>query len=184
MAHTDIEVQERANELLQLLDFIDADLKTHRPPTSSSRDAIPGVSSEFEDSNQNDPPYPKSLFLLSPLFSSHEFNAVAAQAQVSITPPDSLDLDSDIVSGGGFSTTLDADEVEEESEDERAAVDLGEGGSKGMEELRKVLRQQEEEDFQRRKGQMSKGKGKKVEGASLTEEEKAEKVKVSGAECT
>ena len=46
-----------------------------------------------------------------------------------------------------------------------------------MEELRRVLREQDAED--KRKGKKSKGKGKKVDGESLSLEEKAEKDRVS-----
>lgn len=43
------------------------------------------------------PRFPKSLYLIQPLFSVYELNPVAAHAQVSIAVPDDLDLDTWIV---------------------------------------------------------------------------------------
>ena len=45
----------------------------------------------------NGPQFPKSLYLVQPLFSSYELNAVAASAQAFVPVPDGLDLDSWIV---------------------------------------------------------------------------------------
>ncbi|ORX37980.1 armadillo-type protein [Kockovaella imperatae] len=180
-SHSGNEVQERAIELSHLLDFIDADLASYRPPATSTKSEIPGVSGGFDTSSSDQPTYPKSLFLLSPLYSSHELNAVAVEAQAFISPPEGLNIDLDIVPGGGFPTDLESYDMDEESEEERSTVDLGEGGSKGMEDLRKIIRQQELEDQQRRKGQKLKGKGKKSDSAVLTAEEKAEKAKRKAA---
>jgi AP-3 complex subunit delta-1 len=41
--------------------------------------------------------YPKSLYLIQPLFSSYELNPVASNAQASVPIPDGLDLDAWIV---------------------------------------------------------------------------------------
>jgi len=187
--HTEIEVQERAFELVQLLNFIDADLRNHQPPKSSDTEIdVPAVEGGFEadDADNKDadtnPPYPKSLFLLQPLFTAYELNAVAPQAQYAVPIPEGLDLDRDFVPGGGFPADLDRDEMEEGSEEEdqqQGAFDLGTGGGKGMEELRRVLREQEREDKERRKGKKSKGKGKKVEGEVASPEERADKERVS-----
>lgn len=171
-----IEVQERAFEITQLLAFVNADLTNHVPPkVSKPIESIPGVEGGFEESNDDDsaePPYPKSLFLFQPLFTSHELNSVAYMAQSAVRIPEGLNLDHDIVPNAGFSADIDLDDSE--SEEERGEVHLGEGGGAGMDELRRVLREQDRE----RKGKKSKGKGKKVEG-ELTAEEKAEKAKVS-----
>lgn len=188
--HTEIEVQERAFELVQLLSFIEADLRNHQPPKSSgSKIDIPPVEGGFEadGTDENDghadanPPYPKSLFLLQPLFTGYELNAVAPHAQYAVPIPEGLDLDHDFVPGGGFPADLDRDEEEEESgeEEKPGALDLGTGGGKGMEELRRVLREQDKEDKERRKGKKVKGKGKKVEGEVISPEERAEKERVS-----
>jgi AP-3 complex subunit delta-1 len=169
LSHPEIEVQERAVELSQLLAFVDADLASHIPPKPKLNGDIPGMEGGFEDSNNSDnPPYPKSLFLFQPLFTSHELNAVAFHAQGAVRVPEGLDLERDIVPAGGF-VDSDLPELESEEEEEEA-IELGAGGGAGMEELRKVLREQE--------GKKKKGKGKKKEG-ELTAEEKADKERVS-----
>jgi AP-3 complex subunit delta-1 len=180
-SHADIEVQERAVELLQLLGFVEADLRAYQPTIKQSdRDSrdIPGVEGGFElNSHEEEITYPKSLFLFQPLFTAYELNAVGMNAQIAVRIPDGLDLGRDIVPGGGFPVDIDFD-VEEGSEDDEAeGLELGEGGGKGMEELRRVLREQEE--LEKGKGKRRKGKGKKVEGEVMSVEEKEEKAKVS-----
>lgn len=129
----DIEVQERAFELSQLLAFVAADLDKHVPP---QRAGIPGVDGGFGDDSE-EPPYPKSLFLFQPLFTSHELNSLAYRAQEAVRIPDDLQLDVDIVPNAFGADFDDNDSVEE------VEVDLGQGGGEGMEELRRVLRAQE-----------------------------------------
>lgn len=165
-AKSDIEVQERAFELSQLLDFVDADLSIHISNTDG-----PTLEDGFASGN---PPYPKSLFLLKPLFTSHQLSAVASHAQLAVSIPDGLELEHDFVPGGGFPADLEREE-QEETEDE-GTLDLGSGGGKGMDELRRVIREQEEGD-KTRKGKRSKGKGKKVDGEVA--ESKADRQKVS-----
>ncbi|KAK1923811.1 armadillo-type protein [Papiliotrema laurentii] len=178
----EIEVQERAFELIQLLSFVEADLRQHAPPKASTSEGVPGVEGGFgADDSIADPPYPKSLFLLQPLFTSHELNAVATQAQGSVRVPDGLDLDRDFVPGGGFPEDLEKDEEEEAQSEDEAGIDLGTGGGKGMEELRRVLREQEAEEKAARKGKKAKGKGKKVDGEVLSPEQRAEKEKRKAA---
>lgn len=169
---SDIEVQERALEALQLFSFVEADLTSHTPPVrnNGAADEIPGIEGGFEASTI--PSYPKSLFLFQPLFASHELNAVGYKAQEAVRIPEGLNLDHDIVPGGGFADLPDEDL---ESEEEEKGLDLGEGGGAGMEELRRVLREQEDKD--RKKGRR-KGKGKKAEGEVMSPEEKAEKARV------
>lgn len=174
-ASGDIEAQERALEALQLLGFVEADLASHTPPMkkSDNGDAIPGMDGGFESNLEAQPSYPKSLFLFQPLFTSHELNAVAYKAQDAVRIPEGLNLDMDIVPGGGFGDLPDEDL---ESEEEEKGLELGEGGGAGMDELRRVLREQEEKD--RKKGRR-KGKDRKVEGEVMSPEEKAEKARVS-----
>lgn len=150
LSSPDIEVQERAFELSQLLAFVSADLKNHVPP---QRPDIPGVEDGFGD-DSNEPPYPKSLFLFQPLFNSHELNSLAYRAQEAVRIPDDLNLDADIVPNAFGADLEDEDSVEE------VEIDLGEGGGEGMDELRRVLRSQDK-------------KGKKKE----TPEERAERRK-------
>lgn len=174
-ASSDIEVQERALEALQLLGFVEADLSSHKPParSHSDEDAIPGLEGGFETRTDGQPPYPKSLYLFQPLFTSHELNAVGYKAQEAVRIPEGLNLDMDIVPGGGFGDLPDEDI---ESEEEGQALDLGQGRGAGMDELRRVLREQGDKD--RRKGRR-KGKEKKLEGEVMSPEEKAEKARVS-----
>ncbi|WVW86640.1 hypothetical protein I302_108693 [Kwoniella bestiolae CBS 10118] len=151
----DMEVQERAFEFTQLLNFVQADLTNHVPPKSqipASSSDIPEIKGGFADSespkDDDTPPYPKSLFLFEPLFTSHELNAVAYKAQEAVRIPDGLDLDVEIIPQGGFGDLSE----DEESEEEKVAIDLGEGGGEGMEELRRVLREQEKRG-KRREGE-------------------------------
>lgn len=133
LSSPDIEVQERAFELSQLLAFVSADLDKHVPP---QRAGIPGMDDGFGD-DSNEPPYPKSLFLFQPLFTSHELNSLAYRAQEAVRIPDDLQLDIAIVPNAFGADQEDEDSVEE------VEVDLGQGGGEGMEELRRVLRAQE-----------------------------------------
>ncbi|CAA7268078.1 unnamed protein product [Cyclocybe aegerita] len=95
-----IEVQERAANALQLFTFISADLHSYRPNMQLvSPMPTPGPSSGFETSVPSDEPrFPKSLYLIQPLFSAYELNPVAAKAQASVPVPEGLDLDAWIVS--------------------------------------------------------------------------------------
>ncbi|KIR60192.1 AP-3 complex subunit delta-1 [Cryptococcus bacillisporus CA1873] len=147
-AKGDMEVRERVGEIKGLLGFVKADLEHHAPPQSTirrdSESSIPelegGFEAEAKQTNQDEPPYPKSLYVFPPLSTSHPLNAVASYAQSSIPVPDGLDLDADLVPGGGWPE--DIEEVDEsEEEREKGGLDLGEGGGEGMEELRRVMRE-------------------------------------------
>lgn len=163
-----IEVQERAVEITQLLGFVNADLQSHVPPKHVV-ESIPGMEGGFEAEAKSgaDPSYPKSLYLLEPLFSAHELNSVGYRAQEAVRIPDGLNLDLTIVPNSGFSDEKE-DELDTDSEPEEA-IDLGHGGGAGMDELRRVLREQDRS----RKG---KKKGKKEDE---TQEERAERLRVS-----
>ncbi|EMD42246.1 hypothetical protein CERSUDRAFT_102602 [Gelatoporia subvermispora B] len=93
-ANPNIEIQERAAEMQQLFAFIRADLNAHRPKASAEFDY--GGASGFNDSTA-EPQFPKSLFLIQPLFRSHELNPVAPNAQTSVTVPEGLDLETWII---------------------------------------------------------------------------------------
>ncbi|OWT39265.1 AP-3 complex subunit delta-1 [Cryptococcus neoformans Bt1] len=147
-AKGDMEVVERVGEIKGLLGFVKADLEHYVQPQSTIRrdsgSSIPelegGFEAEAKQTNQDDPPYPKSLYIFPPLSTSHPLNAVASYAQSSIRIPDGLDLDTDLVPGGGWPE--DIEEVDEsEEEREKGIFNLGEGGGEGMEELRRVLRE-------------------------------------------
>ncbi|KAF8956094.1 adaptin N terminal region-domain-containing protein [Flammula alnicola] len=83
-----IEVQERAANAVQLFAFISADLNSSRPKTEIT---------SSESASSEEPRFPKSLYLIQPLFNVYELNPVAANAQASVAVPDGLDLDSWIV---------------------------------------------------------------------------------------
>lgn len=170
---SNIEVQERSFELLQLLNFVDADLRSHAG-------GLPDHRTESDDglASGTNPPYPKSLFLLGPLSNIYELNAVGITAQEAVALPEGLNLDSDFIPGGGFPGDLETEEDLPES-DVEDAIDLGVGGGKGMDELRRVIREQEAEDKALRKGRKSKGKARRTEGESEVREIKAEKQRVS-----
>ncbi|KAL7424899.1 AP-3 complex subunit delta [Cryptotrichosporon argae] len=166
IASPEIEVQERAFELTQLFSFVDADLRNHVPPSKPSASAVPDVHGGFEAEPSNgaaDPPYPKSLFLFRPLFMSHELNSVAARAQEAVRIPDGLNLDIDIVPASSLGVKDDEGSEREETQ----VVDLGEGGGEGMEELRRLLRDQE--------------KRRRKKKSEMTEEGLAERAKRKAA---
>ncbi|KAI0652531.1 Ap3d1 protein [Trametes meyenii] len=94
VTHPDIEVQERAAEMLQLFTFVRADLSAYKPKPRS--DFLYGESSTngFIDSSVSaEPHFPKSLYLIRPLSGAYELNAVALSAQASVPVPDGLNLD-------------------------------------------------------------------------------------------
>lgn len=80
---------------MQLFKFIQADLLSFRQKPSSGLSA--GPSSAFDPIPTTEPLYPKSLYLIHPLFSAYELNPVAPQAQASVPVPEGLDLDAWIV---------------------------------------------------------------------------------------
>lgn len=156
-----------------LLKIISGDLANHRPPITATQSDIPGLDDGFGDTatdkSDTDPGYPKSLFLLQPLFTAYELNAVSSSAQSAVPIPEGLDLDRDIVPGGGW---LDVhDDLDIESEEEQDEVDLGQGGGEGMNELRRVIREQ--------KGKKGKGKKRDMGREEVTGETKEEREKVS-----
>ncbi|KAI9632944.1 putative delta adaptin-like subunit of the clathrin associated protein complex [Dioszegia hungarica] len=181
LGHGDIEVQERAAELDVFLKIIAADLGSHKPPISANATAIstdiPGLEVGFGSSTGtgpagagDQPNYPKSLFLLQPLFTAHELNAVGSSAQAAVPIPEGLDLDRDIVPGGGWVGVDDDDMLELESEGEKEEVDLGQGGGEGMDELRRVIR----EGGKKGRGK-GKGKGKKTEDGVMESKEERDR---------
>lgn len=82
--------------MLQLFTFIRADLAGYRPRAEDGF-AFSDSANGFDSGPTSEPNFPKSLFLIQPLFSSYELNAVANSAQASVPVPESLDLDAWIV---------------------------------------------------------------------------------------
>ncbi|KAI0964144.1 hypothetical protein AcW1_001032 [Taiwanofungus camphoratus] len=93
----DIEVQERAAEILELFTFIRADLNSYRPITEDGLSYGDSNTSSSTPSLSTQPNFPKSLFLIRPLSATYELNAVASTAQASVSIPEGLDLDAWIV---------------------------------------------------------------------------------------
>lgn len=89
----------QATNILQLFNFINADLSTYKPkPKLEFENGFADAgTSAFDPVGTIDPHYPKSLYLLKPLFSSYPLNPVAPEAQSSIAIPEGLDLDTWIV---------------------------------------------------------------------------------------
>lgn len=85
--------------MLGLFSFIQADLAAHRAKPVAV-DPIYGDFSDAGPSDVNtssDPRFPKSLYLIRPLFAGHELNPVAQAAQSSVPVPNGLNLDAWIV---------------------------------------------------------------------------------------
>jgi len=92
----DIEVQERAANTLQLFSFISADINSHLPNLRvASSSPLPGSSSQSDGSpsRSDELRFPKSLYLIQPLFTHYELNPVATTAQASVVLPEGLNLD-------------------------------------------------------------------------------------------
>lgn len=85
----------QASNALQLFDFVSADINSYHPKGISSSDNSATVTEDPFGSNE--PAFPKSLYLIGPLFSSYELNTIACGAQASLPAPEGLDLDTWIV---------------------------------------------------------------------------------------
>ncbi|KZV96926.1 hypothetical protein EXIGLDRAFT_764838, partial [Exidia glandulosa HHB12029] len=100
-AHADVEVQERAANIVALLAFLRADLAAHTPqPVSPRAELDPDAYGFAEPEPQQEIGslhFPKSLLLLQPLFSTPDFGPVAPDAQASVPLPVGIDLDAWIV---------------------------------------------------------------------------------------
>lgn len=98
-SNEDYEVQERAANALQLFNFIKNDLSSYQPKHRSelSNGFADASTSAFDPVGTTEPDYPKSLYLIQPLFSAYELNPVAPEAQASVAIPEDLDLNSWIV---------------------------------------------------------------------------------------
>ncbi|CAL1694631.1 unnamed protein product [Somion occarium] len=96
VSNQDIEVQERAANMLQLFTFVRADLTAFRPHVNSSYPFDDVAADSFQDVI-SEPRFPKSLYLIRPLSSTYELNTVATNAQALVPVPEGLDLDAWIV---------------------------------------------------------------------------------------
>jgi hypothetical protein len=71
-----------------------------------------------EDDAGTTPKYPKSLFLLLPLFDSYELNPVGYKAQERVSLPDGLDLDTPLVDPTLLKAELDGVDLDSEDQEE------------------------------------------------------------------
>lgn len=163
---------------VQLFRLLDADLSSSKPPTAhtSSQDsynAEPAYENAFaeecstSESNNKEveqPNYPKSLFLLRPLFTGYEINSIGYKAQESVKLPDDLDLDATLVDWKP-DDNLDLDFPEDR--DDEAGSEMGQGGGANLEELRRVLKESGG------KGKTSKSKRLNDDGTVETKEQRA-----------
>ncbi|TFY69220.1 hypothetical protein EVJ58_g565 [Rhodofomes roseus] len=141
----DIEVQERAAEMVNLFTFVRADLSAYRPKSDVGMDMAISISAGFGggfgdtgfgDNNSLDPGFPKSLYLIRPLFSAYELNAVAAEAQSLVEIPEDLNLDAWIVPPPReFTEPDESDDMVEPKKKKKSKKgkekELGTGKSKG-----------------------------------------------------
>ncbi|KAL1728262.1 adaptin N terminal region-domain-containing protein [Schizophyllum commune] len=159
-----VEVQERAAETLQLFQFIRADLGSFTPKSESAYAFAAAEEDGGFGAPVAEPHFPKSLYLIRPLFTEYELNPVAAEAQAAVPVPEGLDLDAWIVP-----PVVEVEETEKPAKKSGKKNSKKEGGSskKGKE-----------------KAVNGKGKGKATNGDALvpveevqpeTPEERAER---------
>lgn len=86
----------QAANTLQLFSFISADINSYLPNLGiASSSPLPGSSSRSDGSpsRSEELRFPKSLYLIQPLFTPYELNPVAITAQASVVLPEGLNLD-------------------------------------------------------------------------------------------
>ncbi|KAH8101043.1 Adaptor protein complex AP-3 delta subunit [Phellopilus nigrolimitatus] len=147
----DFEVQERAANILQLFNFIRADLSSYRPkPKPEFPNGFADAStSVFDPVGTSEPHFPKSLYLLQPLFSAYPLNPIAPEAQASVAVPDGLDLDAWIVPQAKPVVEEHADgtgEIKKKKKDRKGkGKDVGEDGMKSKKNGKKKSKVPEDE---------------------------------------
>ncbi|CDZ97964.1 Vacuolar H-ATPase V1 sector, subunit G [Phaffia rhodozyma] len=185
------EVQERTVNIINLFAFVQANLDSYEPPASVTS-IQSSIAPEEEGFTAHDsslvptlsspanapitPAYPKSLLLLSPLFTAYALPPVSTRAQSSIIPPAGLDLDTPLYERVPEST------VEHSSDDEGdddSHLDIGKPRNL-LSEGRSLsdtgrFRTEEEEKLRRVvAATVSTGRKKKVKGKSKLIGEKDE----------
>lgn len=157
--------------------MLEADLSASKPPaaqrTQETYIAEPGFENAFAEETPKDgdgptsePDYPKSLFLLRPLFTGYELNSIGYKAQESVRLPDDLDLDATLVDWTP-DDTLDFDFPTDADAEEEPEREMGHGGGANLEELRRVLKESGG------KSKKSKGRRLREDGTEETPEERA-----------
>lgn len=154
----DIELQERAAELGQLLALVRKGLDAPRPiaendPTSS--EGFGDGSEGFPQAPSTSALPPSSLSLLSPAFFSHELNPVNTKAQRMVAVPQGLDLDLVIIPRTARKEEMNLSEEEDVDDFGRPRVAKGKAREEVVEYDGAVRRKKP-------KGLAKKGKGKKA----------------------
>jgi AP-3 complex subunit delta-1 len=128
-----------------LFTLIRTDVEKSAIPTG--RGEIPeGIAEGFAASEDSAPTYPKSLFLLLPLFDSYELNPVGYKAQERVSLPEGLDLDAPIVdpalmeekSNGFDAESDDQDEPDMDASENMAALQAAMKASEGSAKPKKA----------------------------------------------
>ena len=91
----------------------------------------PSSTASASISPASEPHFPKSLYLIKPLFGAYELNAVALSAQASVPVPEGLDLDAWIVPFKEEPTPLAGDAADEALEGKRGKKGKRKEGEKG-----------------------------------------------------
>ena len=142
--------------------------KNAAPTETVAESTIPVMPSGFVEPETNGsdeaPNYPKSLFLLLPLFDSYELNPVGYKAQERVSLPEGLDLDTPLADPALLQ--LEFEDLEEDSDDD---VRIQLGDSENMTALQSAIKKSE--GSSRKKN--SKGKRLNATGEPETKEERA-----------
>ena len=160
----------QAANFLQLLTFVRADISIFQPKheTNNIDFGEDGSSAFGMEDTPAEPRFPKSLYLVRPLFSAYELNPVAINAQAHVPVPEGLDLNAWIVPPPPEEGTV---EVEDEDGFAVTKVKKGRKG-KGKEPAgTKTKRKKRREDEMQ--GDIL------APGVEETEEERAERERVS-----
>lgn len=156
----------QAANCYQLFNFVKADLSNHRPVARVS--TFDGPPTGFENVAESEPVFPKSLFLLQPLFNSYDLNPVASAAQASVPVPECLNLDAWIVPALQY-------EDSQENEDGPVGEDRPISKRKGKEKDNGVKPPKTKDGKKKKKRENG---DEALEGVQETSEEAAEREKV------
>ena len=119
-----------------------------------------------EDETGSTPKYPKSLFLLSPLFDSYELNPVGYKAEERVSLPEGLDLDTPLVDPALLK--MDTNGFDADSDEDRDEPDLD--ASENMAALQAAIKGSERSAKPKKNGKVPR---RKADGTSESKEERA-----------
>lgn len=140
----------------------------------------PSSTASASISPASEPHFPKSLYLIKPLFGAYELNAVALSAQASVPVPEGLDLDAWIVPFKEEPTPLAGDAADEALEGKRGKKGKRKEGEKGAGKSKRKGKARAKDGADDEEGQAVDGNGYGVAAQPIeTEEERAERERVS-----